>query len=112
MYVKWFLHRIEEYFNHGVVFKISLNLFQTSKDILFLAVYIPPEGSPVYNNEENKGIDIIESKFNIYNNNLVDLLIDGDLYVWTARHREIISVNKIFLSLDNMMKYLKTLTNL
>jgi hypothetical protein len=63
----------------------------------------------VYNNEHNKGIDLIENILNVYYNYSVDLLIVGDLNARNAREREIISVNKIFLSLENMMKFLKTL---
>jgi hypothetical protein len=73
--------------------KISRNLFQTSKDI-FLALFITPGGSPVYNNEYNKGIDIIENILNVYYNNSIDLLIVGDLNARSACERDILSLNK------------------
>jgi hypothetical protein len=61
----------------------------------------------MYNNEHNKGIDIIENIYNVYYYNTVDLLIVGDLNARTACERDILNVNKnipLFREYDEMFE--------
>jgi len=79
-----FFTRLDLDLKHGIVLKIKSGIINAYKDTLYLTMYIPPEGSQVYNNADVKGIDIIEELLTKNYNNNVDLMITGDLNARTA----------------------------
>ena len=88
-----FFTRLDSDLKHGIVLKIKSGIINAFKDTLYLAMYIPPEGSPVYNNADVKGIDIIEELLTKNYNNNVDLMITGDLNARTACELEYVEIN-------------------
>ena len=55
-----YIKRINVDFSHGIALKICKTYTNLDFDIILLCVYIPPEGSPRYNNEDLNGIVILK----------------------------------------------------
>ncbi len=66
-------------FTDGIILKINKHVFKVSRDILLIAVYIPPINSPVYENSDVKGIGIIENVLCTMNVEEYCILLAGDL---------------------------------
>ena len=87
VYVKDFLikdnlvKRIFDNFTECVVLLFNCSLFQHVNDVVFIFSYVSPENSPIYDENDNNGIDIL----NININNIIaeypntDLFLSGDL---------------------------------
>ena len=56
--------RIFEKFPEYVVLKLDGNYLSLSYDIILYFVYVAPEGSPIYNNEDADGIDLVSDRLN------------------------------------------------
>ena len=79
-----FFQLVKSNFSHGLVFIVDENLF--GSNLLYIVVYLPPEGSAVYRSEEMNGINLLEDELvrlkNIYPNH--EIVISGDMNARTG----------------------------
>jgi len=66
-----YVKRVCENFPSGVLLVIDKPLFKLDKDTLFVNLYVPPEGSPFYNDNDSNVIASLEATFEEHN--LLDL---------------------------------------
>ena len=58
-----YVNRIAEDFKFGILMRLDKTLFNVSRDIIFINVYVPPENSPAYDGERGSLSMVLESCF-------------------------------------------------
>jgi len=82
------VERICADFNFGVLLKIDKSMFTTGRDVIFACVYIPPERSPVYENNNISVLECLENCFTTQDLQNCDIIIGGDLNARTGNLAE------------------------
>ena len=74
-----FVKRICEDFAFGIIVLVDKSLFGTLEDIIYCTLYLPPEGSPIFENYIQSALNLFEET--LIENNLLGkyLIIGGDL---------------------------------
>ena len=77
---KWTKHILKK-FDFGLIFSIDKAYFDLNKDVILVCLYLPPESSPMYKNQNTFGIQIVENL--VLENPTIfcdhEILIVGDL---------------------------------
>lgn len=84
-----YIKRIHVNTENVIVLKIDKNLLKSDKDIMYIAIYIPPYKSKYWNTVlTGKGIDLLEQCLHeLYNSyNEFSILVNGDLNARTSNH--------------------------
>ena len=79
-----YVNRIAEDFKFGILIRLDKTLFNFSRDVIFINVYVPPENSPAYDGERGSLSVVLESCFAELSTLNVELILSGDLNARTA----------------------------
>ena len=92
---------IDVHYSNFMVFLIDKSVFRTLKDILYVCVYIPPEGSPFYSTFDiSNGIDLLEECLSdcLLEFSDVYIVMSGDFNSRTANISPDVAFNSDFTS--------------
>ncbi|MCG8032574.1 MAG: endonuclease/exonuclease/phosphatase family protein [Candidatus Thiodiazotropha taylori] len=108
VYLKKYLNRLVKRLlpecKFGIFMQLDKDVFGTEKHIVLAFVYIPPQGSPFYKNEDLTGIELLEHSFLSLPVNLSDFhfILGGD---FNARGGERLDYVKVDSNISTFQEY-------
>lgn len=86
-----YFKRISSDFSHGIVFDVDKLLFGVN--VIFIVIYLPPEGSTVYDCDETNGVNLLEDEITILQSKFPnhEIIISGDFNARTKNENDFIS---------------------
>ena len=103
-----FVKRMYDDFEYGVILALDKSLFGVDRDCIYICVYLPPEGSPFYENNVSCGPLIIENIIIDYNLTDYYVILNGDL---NARTGKKITSETIFVDIPEFREFNDILSN-
>lgn len=90
-----YVNRICEFFENGVLLNIDKSMFGSSSDVLYVALYIPPDSSPGVRGSTDSVLQTLESCIVSEERIGENLIINGDLNARTANEPDYLCNNDI-----------------
>ena len=84
--VNSYIKRICSDFEYGILLVIDKSLLELDRECLYMSIYLPPEGSPFYRDDDGSGFDIIVRVFNELSLTDFYIILNGDLNARTGNH--------------------------
>ena len=88
-------------FPYGIAFSVDKCVF--GMDVIFMVIYLPPEGSTVYDNDEPNGVNVLEDELTILQSKFPnhEIIISGDFNARTKCENDfILNDSTTYLPLD------------
>ena len=103
-----YVKRLYNECDFGIILQFGRGLFGFDKSTVVCFIYLPPDNSPFYDDNDTDGIGFLENliiKFNTLNED-VNIVILGDLNARMADRNDFICESKIVPALEEYEEYL------